>query len=90
MLLCWELLRSHTPMPFSKVKFAVVAPESSLCLTRISGFDWTSLPAGSTVVDVGGGIGTQMLILARHFKHLKLIVEDREAVCSDTMKVRDT
>ncbi|VDB86470.1 unnamed protein product [Peniophora sp. CBMAI 1063] len=44
------------------------------------------LEAGSVVVDVGGGIGTQMLILARHFRHLKLVVEDRAAVCPDTLK----
>ena len=59
----------------------------STCSYLMLAFDWQSLPEGSTIVDVGGGIGTQMLILSRYFKHLKLIVEDREAVCTDTLKV---
>ncbi|VDB83097.1 unnamed protein product [Peniophora sp. CBMAI 1063] len=49
-------------------------------------FDWTSLPAGSIVVDVGGGIGSQMVTLARSYPSLKLVVQDREAVCADAMK----
>ncbi|KAG9311280.1 S-adenosyl-L-methionine-dependent methyltransferase [Chiua virens] len=31
----------------------------------LSGFDWYSLPTGSTIVDVGGGIGSTTMILAR-------------------------
>lgn len=31
------------------------------------GFDWLSLPRGSTIVDVGGGIGSTTMILARAF-----------------------
>lgn len=31
----------------------------------LSGFDWYSLPKGSTIVDVGGGIGSTTMILAR-------------------------
>ena len=51
-------------------------------------FDWSSLAAGSVVVDVGGGIGTQMVVLARNFEGLKLVVQDREAVCGNALKVR--
>lgn len=29
------------------------------------GFDWYSLPKGSTIVDVGGGIGSTTMVLAR-------------------------
>lgn len=31
------------------------------------GFDWLSLPRGSTIVDVGGGIGSTTMTLARAF-----------------------
>ncbi|KZV75021.1 S-adenosyl-L-methionine-dependent methyltransferase [Peniophora sp. CONT] len=48
--------------------------------------DWASLPAGSVVVDVGGGVGTQMILLARKFDDLKLVVQEREAVCIDASK----
>ncbi|KAI0755412.1 O-methyltransferase [Irpex lacteus] len=44
------------------------------------GFDWKSLPKGSVVVDVAGGIGTQTAFLAKEFDHLKFIVQDRAPV----------
>ena len=50
-------------------------------------FDWESLPVGSLVVDVGGGIGTQMVVLGRRFGELNLVVQDRDAVCVDAEKV---
>lgn len=46
------------------------------------GFDWQALPAGSLVVDVGGGVGSQTLTLAKAFNHLKYVVQDRAAVIS--------
>lgn len=33
----------------------------------LTAFDWLSLPQGSTIVDVGGGIGSTTMILARAF-----------------------
>lgn len=35
-----------------------------LIIDSLSGFDWYSLPKGSTIVDVGGGIGSTTMILA--------------------------
>ncbi|KAI0771399.1 O-methyltransferase [Irpex lacteus] len=46
----------------------------------LDGFDWKSLPANSVIVDVGGGIGSKMLPLAKNFDHLKFIVQDRADV----------
>lgn len=46
----------------------------------MQGFDWKGLPADALVVDVGGGIGSQSLHLAKSFNHLKFIVQDRPAV----------
>ncbi|KII92455.1 hypothetical protein PLICRDRAFT_50832 [Plicaturopsis crispa FD-325 SS-3] len=48
----------------------------------LSGYDWQDLPAGSVVVDVGAGVGSQSLPIAKAFPHLKLVVEDRPAVIS--------
>ncbi|KII87317.1 hypothetical protein PLICRDRAFT_699701 [Plicaturopsis crispa FD-325 SS-3] len=46
----------------------------------IQGFDWKDLPAGSTVVDVGGGVGSQSLTIAKAFPHVNLVVQDRASV----------
>ena len=43
-----------------------------------SGFEWSSLPAGSVVVDIGAGDGSEMFEIAQIAPHVKLIVEDRE------------
>ncbi|KAI0883079.1 S-adenosyl-L-methionine-dependent methyltransferase [Annulohypoxylon maeteangense] len=42
----------------------------------VSGFDWSSLPSGSTVVDVGGGNGHCSKAVAYCNPTLKFIVED--------------
>ncbi|KAG6900056.1 hypothetical protein C0993_003542 [Termitomyces sp. T159_Od127] len=44
--------------------------------------DWKALPAGSIVVDVGGGIGTSSLAVARKNDHLEFVVQDLPAVCA--------
>ncbi|KIK57717.1 hypothetical protein GYMLUDRAFT_75330 [Collybiopsis luxurians FD-317 M1] len=46
----------------------------------LNGFDWDSLPKGSTIVDVGGGIGVSSISLARAFDHLQFVVQDRPKV----------
>ncbi|KAF7304344.1 Ich1 protein [Mycena chlorophos] len=33
----------------------------------LAGFDWASLPPGSTIVDVGGGIGSTTMVLASEY-----------------------
>ncbi|KAI0063777.1 S-adenosyl-L-methionine-dependent methyltransferase [Artomyces pyxidatus] len=44
------------------------------------GFDWKDLPDGSVGVDVGGGVGSVTLLLAKAFPNLKFVVEDLEEV----------
>ncbi|KAF8154769.1 hypothetical protein B0H34DRAFT_783839 [Crassisporium funariophilum] len=53
----------------------------------LNGFDWQSLPKGSVVVDVGGGIGSTSRLLATAFSSeedcglgLKFIIQDRPVV----------
>ncbi|KAF8056551.1 S-adenosyl-L-methionine-dependent methyltransferase [Lyophyllum atratum] len=45
--------------------------------------DWKALPKGSVVVDVGGGIGTSSVAVARNNEHLKFVVQDFKAVCEE-------
>ncbi|EIM80621.1 S-adenosyl-L-methionine-dependent methyltransferase [Stereum hirsutum FP-91666 SS1] len=46
----------------------------------LQGFDWDALPSGSLVVDVGGGIGSQSLIVAESHPHLNFVVQDQTAM----------
>ena len=41
------------------------------------GFDWAGLGDGSLIVDVGGGIGSTSMTLAKAFPHLKFCIQDR-------------
>jgi len=50
-------------------------------------YDWESLPEGSVVVDVGGGIGSVTDILAKAHPHLKFIIQDQLEVVEDGLKV---
>ncbi|ESK87498.1 hypothetical protein Moror_10910 [Moniliophthora roreri MCA 2997] len=51
----------------------------------LEGFDWSTI-SGGTVVDVGGGIGSQSLIVAKAFPSIKFVVQDRPAVIKDAEK----
>lgn len=51
-------------------------------------YNWSSVPHGGKVVDVGGGIGAIALSLNRAHPELKLIIEDRAEVIADGIKAR--
>jgi methylase of polypeptide subunit release factors len=55
---------------------------------ELAGYAWDNLPEGSLVVDVGGGVGWQVLILATHFPQLRFVIQDREPVVRDAVEVR--
>jgi hypothetical protein len=55
---------------------------------ELAGYAWDNLPEGSLVVDVGGGVGWQALILATHFPQLRFVIQDREPVVRDAVEVR--
>jgi len=38
---------------------------------------WEELPKGSVCVDVGGGVGTQTLLITKTHPHLKMVVQDQ-------------
>lgn len=50
--------------------------------------DWKSLPEGAKVVDVGGGVGTSSLQIARAFPQVKTIVQDFPEVVAQAKTVR--
>ncbi|EKM51830.1 uncharacterized protein PHACADRAFT_212446 [Phanerochaete carnosa HHB-10118-sp] len=45
----------------------------------LEGFDWRMLPEKSLVVDIGGGVGSQTLTLAKKFPLLNFVIQDTEA-----------
>ncbi|KAF7321194.1 S-adenosyl-L-methionine-dependent methyltransferase [Mycena chlorophos] len=53
--------------------------------TILKGFDWGALPSGSTVVDVGGGIGTFGIRIAKAHPQLKIVTQDRSSVIEHAM-----
>ncbi|KAH9894797.1 S-adenosyl-L-methionine-dependent methyltransferase [Cubamyces lactineus] len=46
----------------------------------VTAFPWKDLPENSVVIDVGGGIGSSSMVLAKAYPHLRFVVEDREHV----------
>ncbi|KAJ7196313.1 O-methyltransferase [Mycena haematopus] len=48
--------------------------------TLFRGFKWQDLPAGSIIVDVGGGLGESSLSIAKKYSTLKVVNEDRPPV----------
>ncbi|KAF8498111.1 S-adenosyl-L-methionine-dependent methyltransferase [Russula emetica] len=45
----------------------------------LEGYNWEQLPEGSLIVDVGGGMGAQSMLLALHHPHLRFVVQDRSS-----------
>ncbi|KAI9440862.1 S-adenosyl-L-methionine-dependent methyltransferase [Lactarius indigo] len=56
-----------------------VSPEAAL----LNGCGWEKHPPGSLVIDVGGGVGSQSLTLARRHPNLRFVLQDRGAVLDD-------
>ena len=52
-----------------------------------AGFPWEDLPHDSVLVDVGGGIGSQSILVAEAHPHIHVVVEDREQVVSTASSV---
>lgn len=52
----------------------------SLDAISSQGFAWSSLPEGSTVVDVAGGVGNVSMTLIQKYPHLRYVVQDRAPV----------
>ncbi|PCH35121.1 S-adenosyl-L-methionine-dependent methyltransferase [Wolfiporia cocos MD-104 SS10] len=49
----------------------------------LRGFNWSSLPQGSIVIDCGGGVGSVSLPIVQTCPHIHLIVQDTERVVAE-------
>ena len=54
---------------------------------RVAALGESSLSGSLLIVDVGGGVGSQSLVLAKHHPHLRVVVQDREPVVRDAVEV---
>ncbi|TFL01437.1 O-methyltransferase-domain-containing protein [Pterulicium gracile] len=61
----------------------MISPEAML-----EGYSWESLPSGSIVVDVGGGVGTYVTALARTYPTLRYIVQDLPATVENAKQAQ--
>ncbi|KAH8978094.1 S-adenosyl-L-methionine-dependent methyltransferase [Lactarius hatsudake] len=81
----WEWIESpnnrlrHARFGDAMINMTNMTPEDAI----LEGYAWDKLPPGSLVVDVGGGVGSQSLVLARRHPDLRFVVQDREAVLGD-------
>lgn len=56
-------------------------------LTLFIDYNWKALPAGSLVVDVGGGIGSVTYAIAKNYPDIHFVVQDLPAVIDEGKKV---
>lgn len=61
---------------FSSYMRNVASSEATSFKHLINGFDWSSLPAGAKVVDIGGSRGHASRALAERFPGLSFVVQD--------------
>jgi O-methyltransferase domain len=54
-----------------------------------SDFPWRDLPSGTTICDIGGGIGTVSMPLAKAHPHLQLTLQDQSSVLDQARVVSD-
>ncbi|KAG6852088.1 hypothetical protein C0991_003244 [Blastosporella zonata] len=53
----------------------------------LKAYEWSKLPAGSVIVDVGGGVGSESLPVARSFPALKIVIQDLASVIKDAKPI---
>lgn len=56
---------------------------TTLELELLLGFKWETLPQDALIVDVGGGVGSTALQIAKATPHVKIVVQDRASVIKD-------
>ncbi|KAG5641790.1 hypothetical protein DXG03_004194, partial [Asterophora parasitica] len=85
----WELLarEEHRSRRFNIAMQGIQSLQSDVVSTA---YDWKDLPAGSVIVDVGGGVGTWSLVLARKFPDFEFVVQDVPGVIQDAEKLWKT
>ncbi|KAJ7724579.1 O-methyltransferase [Mycena maculata] len=49
----------------------------------LAGFNWAGLAENSVIVDVGGGVGSTALVIAKAIPHVNFVVQDRSSVIED-------
>ncbi|KIK62690.1 hypothetical protein GYMLUDRAFT_41605 [Collybiopsis luxurians FD-317 M1] len=85
-------LFSWYELPENKVRFKRfgVAMDASRRMSPqgavLQGFQWSSLPKNALIVDVGGGIGSISLEIARSNPDLRFLIQEKPAVVQEGIK----
>ncbi|KAI0757793.1 S-adenosyl-L-methionine-dependent methyltransferase [Daedaleopsis nitida] len=86
----WQSLPQHTQLLHrfgcGMKAMGDFTPEDAI----VRGFEWSALPAESTVLDVGGGVGSASLQILRANPRLKLVVQDLPEFISVAPKYWET
>lgn len=67
---------------FSGFMNAIMSSDDYNVRHLVTGFDWSLLPPGATVVDVGGNVGHASIAICKSHPHLRFIVQDLEDMSS--------
>ena len=59
----------------------------SISVNFVPGFEWESLPKAATIVDVGAGVGSVAMVLAKALPEVNIVVQDRPKVIEEAKKV---
>lgn len=89
-LACVESRLCSPRMRFSMVLIHLFYNKALFGDEKYIAFNWKSLAKGSVVVDVGGGLGTASLPLARDFPGIQVVVQDLPGVIVEAKQVKKT
>lgn len=87
----WEYYKTHPTRGkrFASSIKAFASTTGQSISSLVSGYPWSSLPEGSTIVDVGGSKGHASVAIAEAHPSLKLIVQDLPEVINEAKDSQD-
>lgn len=85
----YEWREEHVPSWGHSRRFGRVArlEHQNLTVETSAGYNWGQFSEDSLIVDVGAGVGTQTIAIAKKYPQLRFVVQDRESVMQDAAQV---
>ncbi|KAF5343430.1 hypothetical protein D9758_011856 [Tetrapyrgos nigripes] len=87
--LVWEF-HEKTPGYLQRMQSAMLGSTKTRrtrqSLEAVEGFDWSAIPEGSVVVDLGTGSGLHAELIANKAPHLKIVLQDRVSTIANVTK----
>lgn len=88
----WEVHKAHPTRGkrFASAMKAFASIPGAPVSFLTSGYPWSSLSQGSTIIDVGGSEGHASIAIAEAHSHLKFVVQDLPEVVNKLHEVKPT